>query len=807
MKPPFVIAFLASIAHGLGAQDSVAAHGPASPVARALAPFIEAERTAKNIPAISIAMVDGRSIAWARGFGWADSAAGRRATANTVYRVGSVSKLFTDVGIMRLVEAKKLELDAPVTRYLPDFHPSNPFGGEITVRQLTAHRSGLTREPPVGNYFDDTGPTLAATVASLNSTTLVYKPGTHTKYSNAGIAVLGDILERTQGESFYPYLERAVLEPMGLTSSAFRPTPGLSSRLATASMWTLDGRRFVAPTFQLGMGPCGSMYSTVLDLGRFMEILIAKGMTPSGSRVLSAATIDSMWTPQFAAPGARTGFGIGFNLGLLDGHRTIGHDGAIYGFATTLLMLPDDSLGVVVTATLDGANAVTDHIARAAIGMMLDARAGRALKPIEATRLLPRARALALTGRYSSSRDSRSGVDLEEFEGRVFMTPVRGGSRSELRVPAGQDPDHATELIEDDALSYGGRVALLRDDRIAIGSDTLRRAGAPERAVVPVVEATPPAAPQDFAPLIGEYGWDHDVLYIREKDGHLDALIEWFFEYPLERVSRDVYRFPAFGLYDGQEIVFHRDASGRATEAVAATVPFKRRALPEDNDRVNFRITPVRAPAELRQEALAARPPVESPNLERPNLVELRSLDTTIHYDIRYATSNNFMGTPFYTSAHAFMQRPAAEAVARASAELRKLGYGLLVHDSYRPWYVTKMFWDGTPADKHIFVADPSQGSRHNRGCAVDLTLYDLKTGAPIRMTGGYDEMTDRSYPLYPGGTTSQRWHRDVLRHAMEAQGFSVYEAEWWHFDYKDWRRYPIGNLTFEELARGRSGR
>jgi D-alanyl-D-alanine dipeptidase len=166
------------------------------------------------------------------------------------------------------------------------------------------------------------------------------------------------------------------------------------------------------------------------------------------------------------------------------------------------------------------------------------------------------------------------------------------------------------------------------------------------------------------------------------------------------------------------------------------------------------------------------------------------------------------MGTPFYTSAHAFMQRPAAEAVARASANLRKLGFGLLIHDAYRPWYVTKMFWDGTPPDKHVFVADPAQGSRHNRGCAVDLTLYDLKTGASIRMTGGYDEMSDRSYPLYPGGTSSQHWHRDLLRHAMEAQGFNVYDAEWWHFDYQDFRSYPIGNLTFEQLAaqRGPTG-
>jgi CubicO group peptidase (beta-lactamase class C family)/D-alanyl-D-alanine dipeptidase len=800
MKRFLFVSFATTVALGpaAGAQDSVAAQGRTATIARILTPFIESERAAKGIPAISIAIVDGRTVAWARGFGWADSAAGRRATASTVYRVGSVSKLFTDIGIMRLVEAGKLNLDAPVTRYLPDFHPKNPFGGAITLRQLTSHRSGLTREPPVGNYFDDSGPSLAATVASLNSTTLVYKPGTHTKYSNAGIAVLGDVLERTQGESFYPYLEHAVLQPMGLTSSAFRPTPELTPRLAEATMWTLDGRRFAAPTFQLGMGPCGSMYSTVLDLSRFAQILFAKGVAPDGARVLQAATVDSMWTPQFAPPGTNSGFGIGFNIGALNGHRTVGHDGAIYGFATTLLVLPDDSVGVVVTATLDGANAVTDHVARAAAGMMLDARSGRAVAATPTTLAVPRERAGRLTGRYVGPRTT---VDLDGYEDHLYMTPLRGGSRAELRVPQGRDPAKASDFIEDDALTYGARLTQPEADRLMIGGETLVRTSVPDRSVVPMGQTKPGMATSELAQYVGEYGWDHDVLYIREKDGRLNALIEWFFEYPLERISGDVYRFPAFGLYDGELVVFRRDASGRVIEAVTASVPFKRRTLPEDNDRVNFRIQPVRPPDELRREALAAKPPVESPDLKKPDLVELRSLDSTIHYDIRYATSNNFMGTPFYTSAHAFMQRPAAEAVGRASAELKKLGYGLLVHDSYRPWYVTKMFWDGTPPDKHVFVADPSQGSRHNRGCAVDLTLYNLKTGEPIRMTGGYDEMTDRSYPLYPGGTTSQRWHRDLLRRAMEAEGFTVYDAEWWHFDYKDWKSYPIGNLTFEQLT------
>jgi CubicO group peptidase (beta-lactamase class C family)/D-alanyl-D-alanine dipeptidase len=796
LQPRLIGALLCAAFCEVGAQDSIPAQGKYVDVARALTRLVEHERAQKGIPAISISLVDGHRVVWAQGFGWADSAAGVRANASTVYRVGSVSKLFTDVGIMRLVEQKTLDLDAPVQKYLPDFHPKNPFGGEITIRELTSHRAGLTREPPIGNYFDDSTRSLAATVASLNGTSLVYKPGTHTKYSNAGIAVLGYVLERTQHESFYPYLKRAVLAPMGLEHSAFEPLPDIRARLAKASMWTLDGRRFPAPTFELGMGPCGSMYSTVLDLGRFIEILLGRGVTPDGKRVLAAATLDSMWTPQFAPPGATNGYGIGFNIGRLDGHRTIGHDGAIYGFATALLALPDDSLGVVVTATLDGVNAVTDHIAQTAVEMLLNARQGKALAALDTTAALAPGRALATMGRYTNANIA---FDFDEYEGQLLATPVRGGSRAELRAPLNASSD---ELIVDDRLAFGRRFRDLKNGRIAVGKDTLQRLPTPGSNIVPIAEPEPAAANPEFTSLIGEYGWDHDVLYVREKDGQLNALIEWFFEYPLERVSRDVYRFPKSGLYDGQEIVFHRGADGKATSATVATVMFKRRPLPADNDRVNFRITPVRPPAELRKEALAASPPRESSALKKSDLVELRDLDPTIKYDIRYATSNNFMGTPFYTSAHAFMQRPAAQAVVRASAELRKLGYGLLIHDSYRPWYVTKMFWDGTPPDKHVFVADPSQGSRHNRGCAVDLTLYDLKTGAPIRMTGGYDEMTDRSYPLYPGGTSLQRWHRDLLRHAMEAQGFNVYEAEWWHFDYKDWRNYPIGNLTFEQLAK-----
>jgi serine beta-lactamase-like protein LACTB len=130
-----------------------------------------------------------------------------------------------------------------------------------------------------------------------------------------------------------------------------------------------------------------------------------------------------------------------------------------------------------------------------------------------------------------------------------------------------------------------------------------------------------------------------------------------------------------------------------------------------------------------------------------------------------------------------------------------------MIFDAYRPWHVTKVFWEATPEKQRIFVANPAEGSRHNRGCAVDLTLYDLKTGKAIDMVGVFDEMSDRSYPDYVGSTSWRRWHRDLLRRAMEDEGFSVYEAEWWHFDFKDWRQYRIGNDTFEEIDRQLKGK
>lgn len=196
----------------------------------------------------------------------------------------------------------------------------------------------------------------------------------------------------------------------------------------------------------------------------------------------------------------------------------------------------------------------------------------------------------------------------------------------------------------------------------------------------------------------------------------------------------------------------------------------------------------------------AAKPPHETGDFKQTDLVELIKLDSTIKLDIRYATNNNLVGRSVYTEARAFLQRPAAEALVKINASLKPLGYGLLVFDGYRPWSVTKLFWDITSEENKKFVADPKKGSRHNRGCAVDLSLYDLATGKEIEMTGVYDEMSERSYPDYKGGTEQQRKMRELLRSKMEANGFTVYPYEWWHYDFNGWEHYNISNIPFSEI-------
>jgi D-alanyl-D-alanine dipeptidase len=316
---------------------------------------------------------------------------------------------------------------------------------------------------------------------------------------------------------------------------------------------------------------------------------------------------------------------------------------------------------------------------------------------------------------------------------------------------------------------------------------------------------SPPSKPADatkeLKELVGIYrnGTEREIILLEQAQA-LHANFGNIFAGTLESQRNDKWK-----LRNGREpevdVTIERDPSGKVV-ALNLSNGLGRfvRADASSDPKSFYHVTPVKPLETLRAQALAAKPPAEPGPFRETQLVELVMLDANLRLDIRYANANNFLSTPVYSEARAFMQHPAAEALERVAQRLKPMGYGLLIHDAYRPWYVTKIFWDATPVVGHIFVADPQKGSKHNRGCAVDLTMYDLATGAPVEMPGMYDEMSERSFPEFQGGTWLQRWNRDLLRKAMESEGFSVDEHEWWHFDYKDWKKYRILNVKFEDL-------
>ncbi len=770
---------LTGASRGVGATPQASLQN-VSEITSRLSEAVRYEVEQKELPAFSMAIVAGDQVLWSAGYGFEDADKKVPATAETVYRVGSISKLLTDISVMKLVEAGKLDLDEPVSTYLPDFRPDNQSGTPITLRMLMTHRSGLVRESPVGNYFDPAEPTLARTVASLNGTPIIYSPGTRTKYSNAAIAVVGAVLESQLDGAHADLVEREIFKPLQMKSSSFVRSEKVDPHLATAYMWTYDGRRFVAPEFLLGTGPAGNLYSSVLDLCKFTSLIFNRGKTAQG-QIIRAETLDLMTNAQVDEDGKTQRFGIGFHVGQLDGEKVVGHGGAVYGFSTQLEAMPERKIGVVGASALDGSNGVVERLCHYALRLMMAAQDGRPLPDYQRTTGIDATRAWALAGTYLEVEGNRRAV-VRELGSRLFLR--LGTFRHELKS---RQTDGS--LVVDDVMSFGMELIPEDPNTIKLGGKSFRR----------VKDEPPQPVDPRWQGLIGEYGWDHNTLYILEDGGQLYALIEWFYYYPLTEVSENEFRFPDYGLYHGEGLTFVRNERGEATEVTAAEVRFLRREVGTRNGET-FKIQPVAPMEKLRDQALQAKPPQERGEFRESQLVDLAQLDATIKHDIRYATTNNFMNAVFYQQPKALMQQPAAQAVVAANARLKPRGLGLLVHDAYRPWYVTKMFWDATPAEMKDFVANPANGSRHNRGCAIDISLYDLGSGEPIQMVAGYDEFSNRSFPLYPGGTERQRWYRQLLRRTMEAEGFTVYEFEWWHFDFKDWKKYRIGNATFEQI-------
>ena len=181
-------------------------------------------------------------------------------------------------------------------------------------------------------------------------------------------------------------------------------------------------------------------------------------------------------------------------------------------------------------------------------------------------------------------------------------------------------------------------------------------------------------------------------------------------------------------------------------------------------------------------------------------LVDLEAAIPGIQLDIRYATTNNFTGAIIYKHAKAYARKPVAVALAQVQADLKKRGLELKIHDGYRPYSATVKFYE--VYGDTTFVASPYQGSRHNRGCAIDLTVIDGKTKKELNMPTAYDSFQKEAFPNYPLKDKKKKKNRAMLIAAMEKRGFKVYESEWWHFDFVGWEKFDVLDIDFEELIK-----
>ena len=315
------------------------------------------------------------------------------------------------------------------------------------------------------------------------------------------------------------------------------------------------------------------------------------------------------------------------------------------------------------------------------------------------------------------------------------------------------------------------------------------------------IDRKPASSVSKWTGLFGEYQLGNDTLLIREKLGNLQVIFNpdtSLDEYNLVEISKDAFKLEAHDSYSN--ITFKRDEKLQGLEIHLDNKIYPRNHIEPQNGET-YKVELDKPIEDYVKEALLAEVPVEDGEFLPSDLVDVTKYIDHVKLDVRYATTNNFLGVATYSQAKTFLQRPAVMAIANANKKLNELGYGLLMHDGYRPWYVTKIFWEATDGFERDFVANPASGSRHNRGCAIDLTLYELSTGKVIKMVGTYDEMSQRSYPDYKGGSSLERWHRDLLRSVMEENGFRVNSLEWWHFDFKGWEKYLLLNQKFEELS------
>lgn len=371
------LAFLASCASTPQRPSSIA-RGDYATTQAYVTRLIEHGMAQNKVTGLSIALVDDQRVVWSQGFGYANLEHKKPATANTVYRVASIAKLFTGTAAMQLAERGLLDIDQPVQKVLPTFVPlSRSAQGAITPRQLMTHHSGLPRDKFSGFHAATPAP-FSELVAYVNQTPTAFAPGKTFSYSNLGLSVLGAVVQSASSTPFEQHMQQSVLAPLGMADSSFSTGPAQSERMSLG--YDLGA---VHRDWPLRDVPAGGLNSSAADLARFISMVFAHGQSAC-QRILKPETVAEMLRPQNSAVPLDLNFSVGLGwmlstLGkssLQNAGPVVHHGGSIGMFRSQMYLLPQHKLGVVVLANSASAMGLVDQAATEALSLALEAKTG-----------------------------------------------------------------------------------------------------------------------------------------------------------------------------------------------------------------------------------------------------------------------------------------------------------------------------------------------------------------------------------------------------------------------------------------------
>lgn len=315
----------------------------------------------------------------------------------------------------------------------------------------------------------------------------------------------------------------------------------------------------------------------------------------------------------------------------------------------------------------------------------------------------------------------------------------------------------------------------------------------------------PEDCPKDLKYILGMYYGNGEMFLLRENNGEVELVYrfgqnDYTFAgsnvYPLYKEHFDSYTINESGPLNHLDaaVRIERSREGYGVSCSVGGNRYSRRFFAGENGRP-FRFAPVSDWQALKTAANAAVMPAQLGAGQQAQLVDLAQAVPGLKFDLRYAQADNCFGQALTDDQRAFLDADAAQALAQAQQYLKPYGYGILVWEAYRPWSVSKLAYDALPADKKSMLPAPEVGFSHNTGRSIDASLYLLATGENAGMISWFDEPSVRQYASFAGGTTLERYRRDLLRSAMQMAGFTASGTEWWHFDYGDIKGFAHLNV------------